>query len=69
MGSNSLVYYYLNTGLLTIISLMLNRVGLGYSGNDILPIMVFIAAVTILTITAKLINKYAPWMVGKFAVK
>lgn len=65
VGSNSLVYYYLNTGLLTILCIICNKIGLGYNGNDVLPILVFIATVIILTISAKLINKYAPWMVGK----
>lgn len=69
VGSNSLVYYYLNTGLLTILTVVCHRFGLGYNGKDILPILVFVVAVIILTISAKLINKYAPWMVGKFATK
>lgn len=68
VGSNSLVYYYLNTGLLTIICVFCNRLGLGYNGNDILAILIFVVVVIILTITTKLINQYAPWMVGTFTI-
>ena len=69
IGRNSLVYYYLNTGLLLVLSIILQKIGFGYDGNNLIAVFLFIVAVCILTIITKVINKYAPWMVGNFNSK
>lgn len=69
IGKNSLTYYYLNTGLLTVLILIMGKVGLGYSGNDWITLGLFLLVVGLLTIISKLIMHFAPWMVGNFNSK
>ena len=69
IGKNSLTYYYLNTGLLVVLIAIMNRIGLGYNGNDYLILPLFIIVVVILTIISQLIIRFAPWMVGNFGKK
>ena len=69
IGKNSLTYYYLNTGLLVVLIAIMNRIGLGYNGNDYLVLPLFIIVVVILTIISQLIIRFAPWMVGNFGKK
>lgn len=69
IGRNSLVYYYLNTGLLLVLSIVLQKIGLGFTGNNLITIILFVVAVIILTLITEFINRYAPWMVGNFKVK
>lgn len=66
IGANSLAYYYLNTGVLVILCAICNKIGLEYNGNDIMPLLLFVITIIALTIISKLINRYAPWMLGKF---
>ena len=70
IGKNSLTYYYLNTGLLTVLILIMSKIGLSYNGNDIVTTIVttilFIVTLLLLTIITKIILCYVPWMVGNF---
>lgn len=66
IGKNSLTYYYLNTGLLTVLIIIMNKIGLSYNGNDFITTVLFIVTLLLLTIITKLILRYAPWMVGNF---
>lgn len=69
IGKNSLTYYYLNTGVLTVFIIIMKKIGLAYNGNDFITIALFVLTVIILTIISKLILNYAPWMIGDFKQK
>lgn len=66
IGKNSLTYYYLNTGLLTVLILILKKMGFAYSGNNLITVFLFIVTVLLLTLITKIVLRYAPWMVGNF---
>lgn len=69
IGKNSLTYYYLNTGVLTVLIIIMYRFGMGYNGNDYITVLLFLLTVIILTFISKLIINYAPWMLGDFKKK
>lgn len=69
IGKNSLTYYYLNTGVLTVFIIIMKKIGLVYNGNDFITIALFVLTVIVLTIISKLIINYAPWMIGDFKKK
>ena len=66
IGKNSLTYYYLNTGVLTVFCLILKQYHLSYSGNNIITVLLYIITIFTLTIASELILQYAPWMTGNF---
>lgn len=66
IGRNSLTYYYLNTGVLTVFIVVCSKIGLEYNGNDYFTIGLYILTVLTLTLISKLILRYAPWMLGDF---
>lgn len=69
IGKNSLIYYYLNTGVLTVFIIIMKKIGLTYNGNDCITICLFVLTVITLTFISKLILNYAPWMIGDFHQK
>ena len=64
VGRNSLTYYYLNGGVVFILTFIFNKIGLVYDGNYFFALLLFIFVVIILSIASKLIHRFAPWMVG-----
>ena len=64
VGRNSLTYYYLNGGVVFILTFIFNKIGLVYDGNYFCALLLFIFVVIILSISSKLIHRFAPWMVG-----
>lgn len=66
IGKNSLIYYYLNTGLLTVLIMLLAKAGIFYDGNDWITFTLFLITVLLLGIISKFILRYFPWMVGNF---
>ncbi len=64
IGKNSLIFYFLNGGVVTVINWVFKIVG-------VLPpvfhlFIVFITTIVILYIASYLINRFAPWMIGNF---
>lgn len=67
IGKYSLIFYFLNGGVITVINALFVRFGLGfevlgYFGSFI----VFLISSCILFVSSLLISKYAPWMIGAF---
>lgn len=68
IGTNSLTYYYLNTGLITVLCIIFKKAGLLANGTNVWSVLMFTMTIIILTVISHLINRYAPWMVGKFSL-
>ena len=66
IGKNSLVYYYLNTGVILVLTILLNKFGYPYDGKYAVYYALFIVVVLVLSVVTGLINRFAPWMVGDF---
>ena len=68
IGTNSLTYYYLNTGLITVLCIIFKKAGLLANSTNVWSVLMFTMVVIILTVISHLINRYAPWMVGRFSL-
>lgn len=64
IGENSLIFYFLNTGALTVMCIVARKLGLEYKGNIMYPIVIFLIDIALMYIASYLIMKFAPWMVG-----
>lgn len=63
IGVNSLTYYYLNTGLLLVLTTIMNKIGI----TEIYPwftLPLYLIVVILLTFASEIILRFAPWMVG-----
>ncbi|MBQ1201289.1 MAG: acyltransferase family protein [Alistipes sp.] len=66
IGENSLIFYFLNGGVLTVMILIFNKIGLSYQGNNWNCIILFGITIGVLYVVSYLIMRFAPWMVGNF---
>lgn len=64
IGKNSLIYYYLNGGVIFTLTMILNKFGFAYNGNYLFALLLFMFVVLILSISSELILRFAPWMLG-----
>lgn len=64
IGRNSLIYYYLNGGVIFTLTFIFNKLGFAYTGNYLFAFFIFISSVLILTLASEIILRFAPWMVG-----
>lgn len=63
IGVNSLTYYYLNTGLLLVLTTIMKKIGL----TETYPwfsLPLFLIVVVVVTFASEIILRFAPWMVG-----
>ncbi|MGN0258640.1 MAG: hypothetical protein ACI4CA_09760 [Bacteroides sp.] len=67
IGRYSLVFYFLNGGVITVVSAVCNKIGFGY---DMLGPLggcgVFILSSGLLYLCSIVISRFAPWMIGDF---
>ena len=47
IGQNSLIFYYLNSGVLVSITILLQKIGLEYNGNIIMPILIYLIDISL----------------------
>lgn len=64
IGENSLIYYFLNGGVITVLVTICNRIGFGYDDYIYREVVLLIATILILTFASIIIVNYFPWMVG-----
>ncbi len=64
IGRHSLIFYFLNGGVITVICLLINKYGV-LAGRSVVELCVVMAAtVAILYGASWLIMRFAPWMIG-----
>lgn len=66
MGSHVIVYYFLCGGVPLILSVIANKIGFSYQGIYIQVIVILITVYLIISLLTWLINKYIPWVTGRF---
>ena len=64
-GRNSIVYYFLCGGVPLIVSAIMGRIGLAFSGNYAMNIVAFIAVYAIATAMTWFICRYLPFVTGR----
>lgn len=64
VGRNSLTYYYLNGGVVFILTFIFNKTGYAYTGNYLFVLFLYISNILVLTLASEIILRFAPWMVG-----
>lgn len=69
VGKNSLIYYFLNGGVITVCVIVCNSIGLNYNGVILREVLFYIIIIAILTIISLFINKFCPWMIGIYKPK
>lgn len=65
IGRHSLVYYFFCGAAPALVTFLLRRLGLSYTGNYLLVLLAFSLVVALTTIIAFLIYRYLPKLVGK----
>ena len=65
VGRHSLVYYFFCGAAPALVTFLLRRLGLSYTGNYLLVLLAFSLVVALTTIIAFLIYHYLPKLVGK----
>lgn len=64
IGENSLIYYFLNGGVITVYVAIFRRLGMEYNGFYYREIIMLLITLLSLTIASIIIMRYFPWMVG-----
>ena len=64
VGRNSLTYYYLNGGVVFILTFIFNKIGYAYTGNYLFVLFLYISSILVLTLASEIILRFVPWVVG-----
>lgn len=64
-GRNSIVYYFLCGGVPLLVSAVMGRMGLAYSGNYIMVTVVFIIVYAAATVMTWAVCRYVPFVTGR----
>ncbi len=65
IGRNSIVFYFLCGGVPLLSGMMFARAGLTYRGNYLLVLFDLALVLLVMSVLARVITRYLPWMIGK----
>lgn len=66
VGKYSLIYYFLNGGVITVCVIVCNYIGFSYNALIHREILLYAIVILLLTLATSIIMKFCPWMVGDF---